>query len=60
VSKKFTKAGDLWRNAAVQAAGIYKGRLSKQEDFNVMGDILFEIAEIEKDAFGDLSKMKWT
>src|SRR5687768_4605836 len=59
ISKKFTKAGDLWRNAAVQAAGIYKGRLSKQEDFNVMGDILFEIADVEKDAFQDLSKMKW-
>ncbi|RYG43714.1 MAG: DUF4872 domain-containing protein [Chitinophagaceae bacterium] len=60
ISKEFTKAGDLWRSAAVQAAGIYKGRLSKQEDFNVMGDILFEIADIEKHAFTGLSKIKWS
>jgi len=60
ISKKFTKAGDLWRNAAVQAAGIYKGRIGSQEDFNVMGDYLIEIAAIEKDAFRALSKIKWT
>ncbi len=58
-SKSFTKAGDLWRTAAVQAAGIYKGRLTKQEDFNVMGDLLFEIADIEKQAFQSLAKIKW-
>ncbi|MET0244089.1 MAG: BtrH N-terminal domain-containing protein [Flavitalea sp.] len=58
-SNKFTKAGDLWRSAAVQAAGIYKGRLTKQEDFNAMSDILFEIADVEKEAFTDLSKIKW-
>ncbi len=58
-SGKFTKAGDLWRSAAVQAAGIYKGRLTKQEDFNAMSDILFEIADTEKEAFTDLSKIKW-
>ncbi len=38
----FTEAGDLWRTAAVQAAGIYKGRIGSQEDFNVMGDYLLE------------------
>jgi len=59
ISTKFTKAGDLWRSAAVQAAGIYKGRLSKQEDFNVMGDILFEIADVEQNAFQELGKLKW-
>jgi hypothetical protein len=59
ISAQFTQAGDLWRSAAVQAAGIYKGRLSKQEDFNVMGDILFEIADIEEQAFKNLSKIKW-
>jgi uncharacterized protein DUF4872/butirosin biosynthesis protein H-like len=59
ISKDFTRAGDLWRNAAVQAAGIYKGRLTKQEDFNVMGDILFEIADVEKKAFTDLSNLTW-
>lgn len=58
-SEKFTKAGDLWRSSAVQAAGIYKGRITSQADFDVMGDILFEIAELEREAFKDLSKIKW-
>jgi hypothetical protein len=59
ISKIFTRSGDLWRTAAVQAAGIYKGRIGSQEDFNVMGDYLLEISEIEKDAFRQLSKIKW-
>ncbi len=59
ISEKFTKAGDLWRTAAVQAAGIYKGRLGSQEDFNVMGDYLLEISEIEKKAFTNLSNINW-
>ena len=59
LSNEFTRSGDLWRTAAVQAAGIYKGRITSQQDFNLMGDYLFEIAEIEKKAFKDLSKIKW-
>lgn len=59
IAEKFTKSGDLWRSAAVQAAGIYKGRLGSQEDFNIMGDYLISIAEIEKEAFQALSKIKW-
>ena len=59
IATEFTKSGDLWRNAAVQSAGIYKGRLSKQEDFNMLGDYLIEIAEVEKQAFQALSKLKW-
>lgn len=59
ISKIFTEAGDKWRNAAVQAAGIYKGRIGSQADFNVMGDYLLEIAEIEKKAFHALAKIKW-
>lgn len=59
ISKNFTQAGDLWRNAAVQAAGIYKGRIGSQADFDVMGDYLVQIAEIEKNAFQALSKIKW-
>lgn len=60
ISQSFTKAGDLWRTAAVQAAGIYKGRIGSQEDFNLMGDYLLEIAEMEKNAFIALSKIKWS
>lgn len=59
ISESFTKSGDLWRNAAVQASGIYKGRLTAQQDFNVMADYLFEIADLEKQAFTSLSKIKW-
>ena len=59
ISKYFTQAGDLWRNAAVQAAGIFKGRIGSQADFDVMGDYLIEISEIEKKAFRALSKIKW-
>ena len=59
ISVMFTKAGDLWRTAAVQAAGIYKGRIGSQEDFNVMGDYLLEIAELEKNAFLALKNIKW-
>ncbi len=54
VSQKFTRAGDLWRDAAVQASGIYKGRLTEQQDYNVMGDQLLAIAALEKEAFRDL------
>ncbi len=59
ISKQFTHAGDLWRSAAVQAAGIYKGRLHTQSDFNEMGEYLFQIADLEKTAFTSLSKIKW-
>jgi len=59
VSVMFTKAGDMWRTAAVQAAGIYKGRIGSQEDFNLMGDYLVEISELEKEAFLVLKKIKW-
>jgi hypothetical protein len=59
ISVTFTKAGDMWRTAAVHAAGIYKGRLGSQGDFNIMGDYLLEIAEVEKKAFETLKKIKW-
>lgn len=59
ISVTFTKAGDMWREAAVHAAGIYKGRLGSQDDFNKMGDYLLEIAEVEKNAFKTLKNIKW-
>src|ERR1700744_3552386 len=43
ISQLFTQSGDLWREAAVQAAGIYKGRIGSQPDFDRMGDYLLEI-----------------
>src|ERR1700712_3820191 len=59
ISETFTQAGDLWREAAVQASGIYKGRIGSQEDFNQMGDYLLQVADIERGAFKALSKIKW-
>jgi hypothetical protein len=59
ISTQFTASGDLWREGAIQAAGIYKGRLGSQEDFNKMGDYLLEIAEIERKAFVALKNIKW-
>jgi hypothetical protein len=59
ISTLFTRSGDLWRTAAVQAAGIYKGRIGSQSDFDQMGDYLLEISELEKQAFQALSKIKW-
>jgi hypothetical protein len=60
ISNQFTRAGDAWRTAAIQAAGIYKGRIGSQADFNVMGDYLLEISELEREAFRTLSKIKWS
>lgn len=59
ISGLFTQSGDLWRSAAVQASGIYKGRITSQQDFNTMADQLFEIAALEKKSFTALSKIKW-
>ena len=59
VSKIITQSGDMWRSAAVQAAGIYKGRIGSQADYDVMGDYLLEISEIEKKAFQALGKINW-
>lgn len=54
ISQQFTHAGDQWRNAAIQASGIYKGRLNAQSDYNSMGDMLIEISKIEEKAFRQL------
>jgi hypothetical protein len=59
ISAQFTAAGDLWRTAAVHAAGIYKGRLSSQQDFDTMGNYLLQVAELEQIAFKALKNMKW-
>jgi len=58
ISEQFTKAGDLWRDSALQMAGIYKGRITAQKDFDDAADIMMEIAEVEKKAFQALGKLK--
>ena len=57
VSEDFTKAGDMWRASAIKMAGVYKGRLTEQSDFEEIADMLLEIREVEKEAFKTLSKM---
>jgi hypothetical protein len=59
ISHSFTASGDIWRTAAVHAAGIYKGRLGSQADFDTMSDYLLEVAEIEEQAFKALKNIKW-
>ncbi|WP_229235991.1 BtrH N-terminal domain-containing protein [Dyadobacter tibetensis] len=57
LSDEFTKSGDLWRNSAIKMAGVYKGRLTEQSDFDEIADIMLEIRAVEKDAFKRLSKL---
>ena len=58
ISDQFTQAGDLWRSSAVQMAGVYKGRLTEQKDYDNIADIMTEISAIEKNAFQQLARLK--
>ena len=58
ISEQFTKIGDLWRDSALQMSGIYKGRITSQSDFEESAAMLFEISELEKQAFKDLSRIR--
>lgn len=57
ISQQFTTSGDKWRDAAIQASGIYKGRLNTQADYDNMGDRLIEISQLEKNTFLRLKKL---
>jgi hypothetical protein len=57
ISEDFTKSGDMWRASAIKMAGVYKGRLTEQKDFEDIADMLMEIRSVEKDAFQKLSKL---
>ncbi len=59
ISDDFTKAGDLWRTAAVQMAGIYKQRLKNLSDYKAVSDLFMEIAEVERSAYRKLDKIKF-
>ena len=58
-SKLMTQSGDIWRDAAVHAAAIYRGRKTEQSDFEEISNLLYQIAEIESKAFNMLAKIKW-
>ncbi|MBI2257948.1 MAG: BtrH N-terminal domain-containing protein [Flavobacteriia bacterium] len=51
VSEDFTKSGDSWRNCAVAMASIMKGKNTEQKDFDEVAERMFQIKEIEKEAF---------
>lgn len=57
ISEDFTRAGDMWRASAIKMAGVYKGRLTEQKDFEDIADMLVETREVEKLAFQKLSKL---
>jgi len=54
-SEDFTKAGNLWRDAASKMAGVYRGKNTSQAYFNEIADLLEEIFNLEKSAFKKLS-----
>ncbi len=58
LSDEFTKAGDMWRASAINMGRIFKGRLNEQKDFEESADMMDEIAEVERQAFKKLSKIK--
>ena len=58
LSDEFTKAGDLWRASAINMGRIFKGRLNEQKDFLECADMLDNIANIERNAFKELRKLR--
>ncbi len=59
ISDGFVKSGDMWRDVAIDMAGIYKGKNSEQKHFIEIAQKLEEISEIEKKEFLRLSKLKF-
>ena len=54
-SKRMTDIGDLWRDFAYKAARVFKQRQGgEQYTYNDLGDILFQIAELEETFFKEL------
>ena len=56
-SIKMTQIGDLWRDFAYKAARIFKQRKGENYSYNQIADILYNIAELEKNFFIDLKKV---
>ena len=59
ISDEFTRSGDLWRQNAVNMAGVLRGRATEQKDFDHIADVMIEIHHIEKNAFKELSKIQF-
>ena len=57
-SKEMTAAGDRWREFAIIAGRIFKGRGSKEESYQAASEILMDIADREEKIFRQLKKIK--
>jgi len=57
-SAQMTEAGDKWREFAIIAGRIFKGRSSKDESYVAAADILLEIADREEKIYRQLKKIK--
>jgi len=57
-SKEMTEAGDRWREFAIIAGRIFKGRSGKEESYAAAADILLDIADREEKIYRKLRKIK--
>ena len=57
-SKEMTEAGDRWREFAIIAGRIFKGRSGKEESYAAAADILLDIADREEKIYWKLRKIK--
>ena len=53
-SQRLTEIGDLWRSFAYKTARVFKERQGEQYTFDDLGDILYQIAELEAVFFKEL------
>lgn len=57
-SKELTEVGDRWREFAIVAGRIFKGRSGKDESYIAAADILLDIADREEKIFIKLKQIK--
>lgn len=57
-SEEMTAAGDRWREFALIAGRIFKGRGSKDESYEAAAEILLDIADREERIYTELKKIK--
>ena len=57
-SEEMTEAGDRWREFAIIAGRIIKGRSAAEESYSAASDILLDIADREEKIFRQLRKIK--
>jgi len=56
LSTRCTEVGDLWREFALIASRVCKGRAAVQDSFNDLSELLLQCAAQEETLFGDLQK----